>query len=390
MKDFQFVSADAIRSRFSEAMSSMYRAEVPLYGELLDLVADVNAKVLQTARLHVDSEVPADDLVRLGRERHGAIRLGTARELSEMRRVFAVMGMKPVGYYDLSAAGLPVHSTAFRPVTDEALEANPFRVFTSLLRLDLIADAQLREHARVILERRRIFTARAMELTGKCEEHGGLDHEDAAKFVAEVLETFRWHGRATVGLDVYQQMHSTHGLLADIVCFRGPHINHLTPRTLDIDAAQSEMLTRAIPAKEVVEGPPRRRHPILLRQTSFKAMEERVTFEGDSSSGTHTARFGEIEQRGMALTRKGRVLYDTLLSRARQIGDPADSEAYQKALDSAFQDFPDDLNELRRAGLAFFRYRPAAIDHRAIFASAYRHRIEELIDRGVVLATPIL
>ncbi len=68
-----------------------------------------------------------------------------------MRRVFAVMGMFPVGYYDLSTAGVPVHSTAFRPVGDEALSRNPFRVFTSLLRLDLIDDETLRGEVECIL-----------------------------------------------------------------------------------------------------------------------------------------------------------------------------------------------------------------------------------------------
>ena len=38
-----------------------------------------------------------------------------------MRRLFAVMGMFPVGYYDLTPAGVPVHSTAFRAVSTEAL-----------------------------------------------------------------------------------------------------------------------------------------------------------------------------------------------------------------------------------------------------------------------------
>ncbi len=36
-------------------------------------------------------------------------------------------------YYDLSQAGVPVHSTAFRPI-DELRSRNPFRMFTSLLR----------------------------------------------------------------------------------------------------------------------------------------------------------------------------------------------------------------------------------------------------------------
>ena len=97
---------------------------------------------------------------RISEERHGAIRVGTPAELAMLRRVFAVMGMYPVGYYDLSEAGVPVHSTAFRPVGDAALKINPFRVFTSLLRLDLIADTQLREEARKTLQARQIFSPR--------------------------------------------------------------------------------------------------------------------------------------------------------------------------------------------------------------------------------------
>jgi uncharacterized glyoxalase superfamily metalloenzyme YdcJ len=38
------------------------------------------------------------------------------------------MGMDPVGYYDLSVAGIPVHSTAFCPTSEDALRVNPFRV----------------------------------------------------------------------------------------------------------------------------------------------------------------------------------------------------------------------------------------------------------------------
>lgn len=70
---------------------------------------------------------------------------GTPEELYNIRRLFAVMGMHPVGYYDLSAAGVPVHSTAFRSLDDYSLNQSPFRVFTSLLRLELLNDKELRE-----------------------------------------------------------------------------------------------------------------------------------------------------------------------------------------------------------------------------------------------------
>ena len=148
------ISPDDIRTRFSRAMSDMYRSEVPQYGTLIDLVGQVNGETLRNdPALRADLE-RTDDLQRIGLERHGAIRIGTAGELSTLRRLFAVMGMVPVGYYDLSVAGVPVHSTAFRPVRDENLARNPFRVFTSLLRLELIPDEALRAEAATILARR--------------------------------------------------------------------------------------------------------------------------------------------------------------------------------------------------------------------------------------------
>lgn len=346
---------DEIRGMFSRAMSDMYRAEVPQYGTLCALVGEVNARVLAddpgtARRLRADGQ-----LERLDVERHGAVRVATAQELATLRRLFAVMGMRAVGYYDLSVAGVPVHATAFRPVDARSLDANPFRVFTSLLRLELIEAPALREEAAQIVSRRRIFTPACLDAIERAERQGGLTGQEAETFVREALETFRWHADATVDLATYRKLKAAHPLVADIVCFKGPHINHLTPRTLEIDAVQAGMPAVGIEAKKTIEGPPARAVPILLRQTSFLALEEPIRFVGDAGSqGTHAARFGEIEQRGCALTRKGKALYDALLTKAlarSRAGTPMD-----EAMRSAFIEFPDDELALHQAGLAFFTY----------------------------------
>ena len=368
----------------------MYRREVPKYAVLQDLVENVNASVLVEAPGQLAQMRRMGDLHRLGLERHGAVRLGTAGELATMRRIFAVMGMFPVGYYDLSVAGMPVHSTAFRPITDEALAANPFRVFTSLLRLELLDDPVLSARARDILHGRNIFRRRALELLARFEDTGGLTSDEADDFVSQVLETFRWHGRATVTAATYASLQGAHRLVADVVCFPGPHINHLTPRTLDIDALQAQMPGRGLDAKQVIEGPPRRKHPILLRQTSFKALEEPVTFVDGQSVGTHSARFGEVEQRGVALTRAGRTLYDGLLARVRQAeGDQPIGMGYADRLATAFESFPDDLDELRRRDLAFFRYRLKGDEVGRMTSEAAGLPLQALIDREWVAADPI-
>ncbi|WP_404376296.1 VOC family protein [Vreelandella aquamarina] len=387
--DAAYVSADDIRDQFSKAMSAMYQQEVPQYGTLLSLVESVNRDVLEQDAALADALEEAGELARLNVERHGAIRVGLPEELSLLRRMFAVMGMQPVGYYDLAAAGVPVHSTAFRPVDDEALKRNPFRVFTSLLRLELIENPQLREQAREILTRRDIVTPEAQALIARCEEQGGLNATDADAFVQAALNTFRWHHDATVDRATYDRLHHEHRLIADVVSFRGPHINHLTPRTLDIDAVQRRMPSVGIDPKAVIEGPPRRRCPILLRQTSFKALEETITF-ADSVAGHHTARFGEIEQRGIALTQKGRALYDRLLAQSQQLPPAKDNDAHQAQLAEVFEAFPDDAATLRREALAFFHYRAVAGVRVSLPAQIDADTIEALIEQGALTCQPMI
>jgi len=364
----------------------MYKAEVLQYSTLLSIVADVNENMLIRHDELRTVLSRTNDLDRLTQEYHGAIRLGTAQELATMRRMFRVLGMLPVDYYDLSVAGVPVHATAFRPVSNESLAKNPFRIFTSLLRLELIDNLELRATAERILSGRKIFTGNAIELLELAEQQGGLSAVAGDEFVSELIETFRWHSEATVDAKTFDRLQDAHRLVADVVCFRGPHINHLTPRTLDIDQAQAEMPKRGVQAKQLIEGPPRRNVPILLRQTSFKALEERIRFLGADCDGAHTARFGEIEQRGAALTPKGMALYDELLSEARRaIGAEADS--YESNLKAVFKKFPDSLEDLRIQELAYFKY-SAGPDYRPEHDKLTP--LEDLISKGLVLADPII
>ncbi|KAF9769679.1 hypothetical protein IL306_012883 [Fusarium sp. DS 682] len=371
------VSPDAIRAMFASALSSMYRREVPQYGTLLKLVSDINHQKPQTIEPRIEVE------------RHGAIRLGTPAELAMMRRLFAVMGMHPVGYYDLTVANLPVHATCFRPLTQEALAYNPFRVFTSLLRLELIEDETLRAQAAEILRKRNIFTDRCVELIEQFESQRHFSKAASEEFIKEALETFRWHKTSTVDMKTYKALRKAHPLIADVVCFKGPHINHLTPRVLDIETAQVEMLRYGLQAKDAIEGPPPRLCPILLRQTSFLALDEAIAFsEGEETGGSHKARFGEIEQRGMALTPKGRRLYDDLINEWRETVGKLSSDdktgSKEQLLAEIFQRFPDELETIRKEELAYFTYKPVSTVSKDSGAG-----LDDLISSGSVKVEPI-
>ncbi|KAL5341015.1 DUF1338 domain protein [Aspergillus crustosus] len=384
-----FIDKDDIRTTFALALSAMYKAEVPLYGDLVQIVQTVNNQ-------QQSSESPE----RLSLERHGAIRLGTPTELQTMRRVFALIGMSPVGYYDLSIAGLPMHATCFRPIENAALARNPFRVFTTVLRPELLKSTSARDTALFLLSQRKIFSDELLDLLDVAERQGGrLTQHQAERFITEAMQTFGWRSTAAATSAEYELLKSEHPVLADVACFRSAHINHLTPRTLDITTVQEAMSAAGMAVKSRIEGPPERECPILLRQTSFLALEENIRFRVDDrlleeewTEGSHKARFGEVEQRGAAVTVKGRRLYDQLLEKA--MADAAISPAnLEDILNLSFEEYPDSWAELRRQGLVYFEYRctgkPMARSEADFAVMPAASSIESLIADGVLEAIPI-
>ena len=120
--------------------------------------------------------------------------------------------------------------------------------------------------------------------------------------------------------------------------------------------------------KDFTEGPSEDT-PVLLRQDAYKALTEPVEFsenDGTVVNTTHTARFGEIEERGYACTPKGRKLYDECLAvaDAAREKDPAwpkrDMAGYEAAYAKPFAAFPKTLQELVVGGLVYARFAPTA------------------------------
>ncbi|EUA19370.1 aldehyde dehydrogenase family protein [Mycobacterium xenopi 3993] len=135
-------------------------------------------------------------------------------------------------------------------------------------------------------------------------------------------------------------------MAADIAGVASTHINHLTPRVLDIDELYRRMTARGVTMIDAIQGPPCTDGPaVLLRQTSFRALAEPRRFrlaDGTIRKGTLRVRFGEVEARGVALTPKGRQRYDAAMAAA----DPA-----QVWLDY----FPSTDAEMAAQGLAYYR-----------------------------------
>jgi uncharacterized glyoxalase superfamily metalloenzyme YdcJ len=306
-----------LRAKFAAALSRMYAAEVPAYTTLVEVSAGVN-------REYAVGTPGADRLGSLQRvtaERHGAIRVGSDRELTDLADLFAAFGMYPVGFYDLrdAASPVPVVSTAFRPIDTEQLDRNPFRVFTSML---ATADARffpaaLRRRVERFVAERQLFDPALITEARHIASDGGAERERADRFVADAVAVFAL-SREPIDRGWHDELTKVSAVAADIAGVRTTHINHLTPRVLDIDELYQRMTARGITMIDAIQGPPACHEPdVLLRQTSFRALAEPRRFrdaDGTVSDGTLRVRFGEVEARGVALTPLGRQRYDAAMA----------------------------------------------------------------------------
>jgi uncharacterized glyoxalase superfamily metalloenzyme YdcJ len=323
-----------LRARFAAALSRLYGAEVPAYTTLVAVSGDINRELGASERVTA--------------ERHGAIRVGSTRELADVADLFAAFGMHPVGFYDLrnAASPVPVVSTAFRPIDTDELARNPFRVFTSML---ATADARyfspgLRARVERFIGARQLFDPALIAEARRIAADGGAGNARAKRFVADAVSAFAL-SREPIDRGWHDELARVSAVAADIAGVRTTHINHLTPRVLDIDELYRRMTARGITMIDAIQGPPAWRGPdVLLRQTSFRALAEPRRFrelDGTVSDGTLRVRFGEVEARGVALTPLGRQRYDNAMAAE----DPAAVWA---------ENFPATHEQMAAAGLAYY------------------------------------
>lgn len=364
-----FLEPWQLRAAFARSLSDMYGKEVPAYTTLLDVSHEVNADFV--GQHGADAE-RLGSIARVTAERHGAIRVGTPTEMSQVARIFGAMGMQPVGFYDLrdaSSSSVPVISTAFRPIERAELARNPFRVFTSML---VTADrrfftADLERRLENFLGARTLFGPELLALADRAEAEGGLPEDQAAEFLRLATEAFEL-SREPVDQAWYRELEAVSAVAADIGGIASTHINHLTPRVLDIDDLYARMEARGITMIDAIQGPPCWEGPdVLLRQTSFRALAEPRTFrtaDGEIVSDSLRVRFGEVEARGIALTREGRAAYDAAVieideaAAAARAEDPGFTEAQRQEIARAVwqKTFPTTEAALADQGLGWFTY----------------------------------
>lgn len=383
-----------LRAEFALRLATLYGNEVPAYNTLVDVSREVNEDFI--SKNGEDAE-RLGSIQRVTAERHGAIRVGSARELAQAARLFAAFGMYPVGFYDLrdaSKSSVPVVSTAFRPVHADELAKNPFRVFTSMLTYDdrRFFDEETGKLLESFIEARTLFSEELLELADTASAEKELAGEEASRLLDLATAAFEL-SQEPVDHNWYFRLERISAVAADIGGVPSTHINHLTPRVLDIDDLYARMEARGIAMIDEIQGPPNWEGPdVLLRQTSFRALAEERNFrhpDGGIRPGSLRVRFGEVEQRGIALTPFGRDVYDRMVADVdNRLSGSADGTTRVEVAEQVWhENLPDNETELALQGLGYFTYRVAAPGQSGAQRSA---SLRELVEAGVLIPEPIV
>lgn len=388
-----FVAPWQLRTRFARQLSILYGDEVPAYNLLVDVCREINAELVKRAG------AGAERLGSIGRvtaERHGAIRVGSVDELRQVSRIFGALAMRPTGFYDLRDAHpspIPVVSTAFRPILQDKLARNPFRIFTSLLVIDdrRFFDASMQQRLTNFIAARELFAPELLTLADRATQDGGLVDGDADRFLELATGSFAL-SKEPVDRSWYAELSAVSAVAADIGGVARTHVNHLTPRVLDIDELYSRMRGQGVDMIDEIQGPPSWDGPdVLLRQTSFRALAERRLFrerDGSIVPGELRVRFGEVEARGIALTPTGRARYDALTDETDRLLADSEHTRQQIGAEVWARGFPSDEQSLVRQDLAFFTY--GFVPDRRPDGTAPSTRLSELVDNGWLRADPIV
>ncbi len=400
------ISNDTVRTKVFDALGKHYSLEVPLYADLLDVIRESN----QAFEAKNPGALEAMGLTeqRLTEERHGAIRLGTPKELQTFSDIFKIMGMHATNYYDLTPEGHPIHSTAFRPIAKDSLAENPSRMFCSLLRTDLLPE-EIRDEVKTYLESRKLFSNELQGLIKDWKKNKGFtNQEQMDQFAQEVVKTLTWSSESKLPARLYTKLKEFSDIAADICA--GVNINHLTPVALDIDDVYKRLNAKSISTIDSIQGPPLE-IKVLLNQTSFTSQARGIRMEdegGQKKEFLHKTQFGEIESRWVALKQEGREHYDRCTARTSELMNamlaeaeiskgskltPAETSAikrenYNGLLKEAFKDFPADAVKPGENSVAYYRYE-ATEEGRKNKGNLKGMNLDELLEKGYVKATQI-
>ncbi len=221
--------------------------------------------------------------------------------------------------------------------------------------------ADLQGRLENFLDAREIFPPELLVLADRAEAEGHLSAEDANRFLELATRAFEL-SREPVDRAWYQELEAVSAVAADIGGVASTHINHLTPRVLDIDDLYERMEAGGITMIDDIQGPPRWEGPdVLLRQTSFRALAEPRAFrmpDGSVETSSLRVRFGEVEARGIALSPEGRGIYDRAVAEVDERSAGLTAQDRQDINREVWRrEFPATESELEARGLAYFTYR---------------------------------
>ena len=211
-----------IGTRTSAALTRMYEQENPIFKLILALAKKA-------------SGIDAAAIV------HGAIRLPEGQEYTDAVKIMEACGLSLQNIYHL-----PEHHIIASAACPDPLAHESFRMFMSMLRVtdavnDIIANPKteyvakdperFRDQVKQAIAARPGIDRKLLTLADKAGSQDGLTEAELHAFTKGVTDWLQMDTETPIDKALYETLIAEGSdVLADVVCFKKTHLNHLTPQ----------------------------------------------------------------------------------------------------------------------------------------------------------------
>lgn len=346
----RWVESDEIRLKYVQMISDLFHSRYSVYGVVFDIVRDVNNMALiQNASLY-DEMVKKGQKQTFSQELSAHYILFNPGDLGIIRRIFAVMGLYPVGFYNLDLNGKSLASTLFKPLNKIALKQQPFRITVSLANQSF--DNECEQHN--VPKNRLDLSEKFLGLLQKFEKYSALNELDVHYFIQELQENLH---KPDYDMQCCEQrpFRSSMNQIRESIMIRSTSL-----ACLNLPKVIEELKHFDLYAIDDLDGPSDRKHPLLFNKMNINLRSKHPDHQKSDSDNQNIPVFTiQLEQRGLALTAKGHQFFKSILSNLKSRLEPRTRLSLvqkRKLMNQVFKRFPDSSYSLYRKGLAYFTF----------------------------------
>lgn len=339
----RLVDSDELRSRYIKRVNDHFYIKNHEYAIISDVIKDINNIEM------IKSPILLEKLKKQGerdfyiQELELHYKIINQIDLSIVCRIFAVLGLFPVGFILQGSLQNPVPCTLFRPINNSNAKKHYIRIKLSYAYASKAYNKTQND---------KVDTSKTCQnlkqYIDKFEKNSYFIDSDIEKFLEEVIDYLHPEFNTS---KVAQETHNR--FLRD-----GNSICEIRFPTLSLTRTLSMIRKYKFDIDCTVNLPEARKYPLLYNLAKIFLKSPNICPDQTNVQNDALSQI-QLVQRGIALTPKGKSQYSKILAEffLEQNQCNKKNDNLQRSINRNFRKFPDSTSQLYQEGLAYFSFK---------------------------------